>query len=51
MWRRYEGRKRERHEGCEEMVEQHRERRGLPGRDISDKEIVERCIFSIVNEG
>ena len=35
----------------EEMVEKHRQEQGITPRKISDQEIVERLVYSLVNEG
>jgi len=35
----------------EKLVDVHRKELGFSTRDISDREIVERCIFALVNEG
>jgi 3-hydroxyacyl-CoA dehydrogenase len=35
----------------ENLIEQYREERGITPRKVSDDEIVERCVFALVNEG
>lgn len=35
----------------EEILAAHRTKRGLPQRDITDQEILERCLYAMVNEG
>ena len=52
-WYRYEPGKREPLADplTAELIEQHRHDRGLVARPVSDEEIVERCIYALVNEG
>jgi 3-hydroxyacyl-CoA dehydrogenase len=50
---RYEGDKRERQpdQAVVEMIRAEARKLDIPQRDITDNEIVERCIFALVNEG
>jgi len=52
-WYRYEAGRREPlpDPAVDQMIEQWRKERGYTPRKIHDQEIVERCIFSLVNEG
>ena len=52
-WYRYEPGERARHEDPEvaAIVENERKRLGVALRDVSDEEIVERCVYALVNEG
>lgn len=36
---------------AEEIIAEHRKARGIPVREISDEEVMERCILALVNEG
>jgi 3-hydroxyacyl-CoA dehydrogenase len=52
-WYRYEAGSREAiaDPAVEALIETHRRSRGIQARAIDDQEIVERCIFALVNEG
>jgi 3-hydroxyacyl-CoA dehydrogenase len=52
-WYRYEpgGREAIRDPETEEMVAAYRAERGIAARAIADEEIVERCVYALVNEG
>jgi len=34
-----------------ELLSEHRRKRGIAGRDITDEEVLERCLLALVNEG
>ena len=36
---------------AEEIIAEHRKARGIPSREITDEEVMERCILALVNEG
>jgi 3-hydroxyacyl-CoA dehydrogenase len=35
----------------EKLIVEHSQRRGIPRREITDREILERCMYAMVNEG
>ena len=52
-WYRYEAGKRDPIPDpvVEALIEQHREDKGITARKVSDDEVVERCMYALVNEG
>merc|ERR1719461_995115 len=50
-WYDYEGRKNKPSKAVEKLVEDTRTHLGIHARKVSDQEILERCLYALVNEG